>query len=330
MALIEVEGLYKTYHTPARDQPILRRLFSPVMTEKPALQGISFSIEEGQTVAYIGPNGSGKSTTIKCMTGILQPDKGRVSVNGMTPWAERIRLTRHIGVLFGQKSLLFWDLPVYDALLLYKAIYRIGDDEFNQRIQEFEAAFSIRPLLNTPVRRLSLGERMRCELLAALLHSPRVLFLDEPTIGFDVVARAQFHEFLLRYQKEKGLTLVLTTHQVSDIEGLCEHVIVILRGKVLFQGPTSELKRRFGNDTMIDVEYYRILDPELLTQVENVVSFFEMRNGNKIRLVTTRETISLVLGLLTNALDIQALYSGDQPLEKILVEVFQNGSGATV
>lgn len=327
MPLIEIESLRKVYKTPAPGQSTLRRLFAPRLQEVRALDGLSFSVECGEAVGYIGPNGSGKSTTMKCLTGVLVPDSGTVRVGGLVPWRERLAYSQGIGALFGQKSLLFWDLPVLDALLLYKSIYGLSHTAFKQRLHDFQEAFDTDQLLHIPVRRLSLGQRMRCELLAALLHSPSVLFLDEPTIGLDVVARDQFHRFLKRYQQQNGLTLMLTTHQVSDIEELCPRVILIQNGRVRFEGRLTDLKQRFGSSQELTAEYRSILKPLMLEELQRITRDFQLdKAARRIRMDVASAAMSRVYGLLHEAADIQSLTIGERPLEKILVEVYENES----
>ncbi|MHB8928240.1 MAG: ABC transporter ATP-binding protein [Bacillota bacterium] len=327
MSFIEVENLRKTYRVPEPGQSPLRYLFAPRMGVREALSGISFHVEEGEAVAYIGPNGSGKSTTMKCLTGVLIPDAGKVLVGGVVPWRERLSYTRNIGVLFSQKTLLFWDLSVYDALLLYKAVYSLPQAQFKRRIEEFEDVFEVRPLLHTQVRKLSFGERMRCELLAALIHEPNVLFLDEPTVGLDVVARDRLQRFLKHYQQEHGLTIMLTTHQVSDVEELCQRVIVIAKGRSVFQGSLSELKERFGPTRLVQVEYHRIVDPSRLESLSILASSFHVSKDDRVvRLEVHNDQLAETHRLLLEALEIRSLRIGERPLEKVLVEVFERGA----
>jgi len=211
-----------------------------------ALDDISFSIDQGELVGYIGPNGAGKSTTVKIMSGILTPDKGECVIMGRIPWKQRIAHVARIGVVFGQRSQLWWDVPVSDSFDLLKDMYSIPAGDYAKRHKELVEALDIGSLLKTPVRQLSLGQRMRCELAAALLHSPDILFLDEPTIGLDAVSKLALREFLKRKNKEHGVTMILTTHDMDDIESLCSRVMVIGRGKLLYDGCLSELKRQYA------------------------------------------------------------------------------------
>ena len=211
-----------------------------------ALDNISFSIVQGELVGYIGPNGAGKSTTVKVMGGILTPESGECVIMGRTPWKERVAHVSQIGVVFGQRSQLWWDVPVNDSFGLLKDIYDIPADIYKQRLNTLVDTMDVGTLLKTPVRQLSLGQRMRCEVVAALLHSPKILFLDEPTIGLDAVSKIALREFLKNENKENGVTMILTTHDMDDIEALCERVMVIGHGKLLFNGILKELKHRFS------------------------------------------------------------------------------------
>lgn len=327
MTLLRVENLRKTFRVPVKGEPWYKRLAAPSFDTKVALNNVTFSVEEGQSVAYIGANGSGKSTTIKCLTGVLIPDSGTVSIAEMTPWKDRMRYVPKIGVLFGQKSLLFMDNTVQDALDLYKDIYGISDGDFQHKLREFNEYFETDRLLPLQVRKLSLGERMRCELMAALIHSPKILFLDEPTIGFDVLARDQFHRFLKKYQREYGITLFLTTHQVSDIEELCERVILLRNGAVIYQGRTTDLKQRFGNQQVIKVRYTCVLDEAVIREIACTVAVFEHDAANReARLTIDLNTANVgdLYHLIGRAFAIQTISSNEPPLEKVLVDAFKN------
>jgi ABC-2 type transport system ATP-binding protein len=217
-----------------------------------ALDDISFTIDEGELVGYIGPNGAGKSTTVKVMSGILTPEEGECVIIGRTPWKERVAHVSQIGVVFGQRSQLWWDVPVRDSFELLKDIYGIPTQAYKRRLDSLVGAMDASRLLSTPVRQLSLGQRMRCEVIAALLHSPRVVFLDEPTIGLDAVSKLALREFLKNENRQNGVTMILTTHDMDDIGALCERVMVIGHGKLLFNGVLKDLKRRYAPLKRID------------------------------------------------------------------------------
>lgn len=249
MPQIELSEICKTFtvwERPEGSFGALRGIVKRVKREVTALQGISFSIEEGELVGYIGPNGAGKSTTVKIMSGILTPEAGACSILGKTPWKERAAYVSQIGVVFGQRSQLWWDVPVRDSFELLRDIYGVSSRQYRRRLDELAQALELGALLKTPVRQLSLGQRMRCEAAAALLHSPKILFLDEPTIGLDAVSKLALREFLTRENREHGVTMVLTTHDMDDVEALCSRVMTIGRGCLLFDGTLQQLRAQYA------------------------------------------------------------------------------------
>src|SRR5689334_19707449 len=239
MPQIVVENLTKTFRIAERQSGLwgaMRGLVQRRYREVSALAGISFTLEAGELVGYIGPNGAGKSTTVKTLAGILVPDGGRCEVLGRVPWKDRIHHVQHIGVVFGQRTQLWWDLPVIESFDLLRDIYRIPAAQYRQTQEELISLLTLEPLLDVPVRQLSLGQRMRCDLAAALMHSPPVLFLDEPTIGLDAVSKLAVRDFVKRLNRERGVTVILTTHDMDDIEALCTRVILIGQGQILSDG----------------------------------------------------------------------------------------------
>jgi ABC-2 type transport system ATP-binding protein len=233
-----------------------------------AVDGITLTVEEGELLGYLGPNGAGKSTTIKMLTGILVPSSGRVRVAGFDPSRQRIELTRRIGVVFGQRVQLWWDLPLRDSFDLLRHVYRVPKERYEANVARFTELLELEPFLGTPVRQLSLGERVRGELSAALLHDPQVVFLDEPTIGLDVVAKQRVRDFLVELNRERGVTVVLTTHDLGDIERLCSRLVVIDHGRVIWDGAIEELKRRYGRQRTLVVD---LEEPSPALDVEGAV-----------------------------------------------------------
>ena len=248
-AIIHVSNLSKVFRVLKRKPGFLgalRTLFSNDYEELRAVHNISFEISPGELVGYIGPNGAGKSTTIKMLTGILYPSSGDATVAGLTPYRERTRNGRQIGVLFGQRSHLLWDIPARDSFDLMRRMYAIPPDRYQANLKLFTALLDLGELLDRPVRQLSLGQRMRCELVATLLHDPQIVYLDEPTIGLDVVAKDRIREFIQHLNQQRGVTIMLTTHDIADIEKLCKRVLIIDKGELIYDGSLSAIKKQYG------------------------------------------------------------------------------------
>ncbi|GAB4579609.1 MAG: ATP-binding cassette domain-containing protein [Anaerolineales bacterium] len=258
MSIISLTSLHKHFTLPVT-QPglggMVRGFFARETRLVRAVDGITFDIHPGEVVGYLGPNGAGKSTTIKMLTGLLVPTGGEITVNGHIPWKERERYVARIGAVFGQRTTLWWDLPVIESLELLRHVYKIPPDRFNQNLTEFRALLELDPFLQAPTRALSLGQRMRADLAAALLHDPAILFLDEPTIGLDVVAKERIRQFILHVNRVRGTTILLTTHDLSDVEKLCERVMIIDHGKLLYDGQLDTLKTRFGGKRELIVDF---------------------------------------------------------------------------
>lgn len=266
--MIEVKNLTKTFKVSKRDQGLgeaVKSLFNRKYEIVHALKDVSFTIDEGEMVGYIGPNGAGKSTTIKIMSGILNPDSGQCVINGRTPWKDRVDHVRDIGVVFGQRSQLWWDVPVVDSFELIKDIYRVSQEEYKRSSEELIEMLEIGDLIKTPARQLSLGQRMRCEIAASLIHSPKILFLDEPTIGLDAISKIAVRNFINKINKERKITVILTTHDTQDIEALTKRIILIGKGKVLLDGQLEDLKEQFKAKIQVDN------DNIISTTVEDVV-----------------------------------------------------------
>ena len=249
--MIEMKGISKSYRVRRREaglQSALRSLFSHDCTKAPALREMTFTIPDGQIVGYIGPNGAGKSTTIKILSGILRPDSGACTVDGLTPWTDRKRHVARLGVVFGQRSQLWWDVPVMESFLLLRDIYRTPEGTFRENRDRLTDLLELGDLLKTPARMLSLGQRMRCEIAAALLHGPRILFLDEPTIGLDAVSKLKVRQFILEQNRLCGTTVLLTTHDMQDVDALCSRVLLIGKGQLLLDGDTAQIRAMAGEN----------------------------------------------------------------------------------
>ncbi len=258
MAIINVQHLTKTYVSYKKEPGFLGTLKSIGRREKKivsAVNDISFQIEEGEFVGFIGPNGAGKTTTLKMLSGILWPTSGEATVMGHVPWKREARFQRNFAIVLGQKNQLWWDLPAHDSFLLNKEIYEIPEKEFKKRLKQFGELLNIGHLFTVPVNRLSLGERMKCELINALLHEPKVLFLDEPTIGLDVVSQKAIRDFLKKWNKENGATIILTSHAMADVEALCERVMVIGDGTLKYDGPLEKLVQSVADHKEITVTF---------------------------------------------------------------------------
>jgi ABC-2 type transport system ATP-binding protein len=289
MPIIAARDLRKTFRVLNRKPGALgalTTLFSRDYTERVAVEGMTMSLEAGELVGYIGPNGAGKSTTIKMLTGILVPTSGEVVVAGLVPYRERKRNARNIGVVFGQRSQLYWDLPLVESFELLRAIYGVPRDRYRQQMAYFVELLDMGSFLSTPVRQLSLGQRMRGDFAAAMLHDPPIVYLDEPTIGLDVVAKEAIRQFIARINAERGTTFILTTHDLADVERLCRRIVLIDQGRLVYDGEIEQLKEQYGTHRTLVVQ---LTNPEDVTIAGAEV---ESREGNLVRLRFDRRTIS--------------------------------------
>lgn len=256
--MITLQGICKTFRVARRNAGFteaVKALFHKEYTQIDALKNVSFTIADGEMVGYIGPNGAGKSSTIKIMSGILTPDSGTCDINGLTPWKSRKEHVQSIGVVFGQRSQLWWDVPVIDSFELIKDIYNVDQTVYKRNFDELVTSLELEQIIRTPARQLSLGQRMRCEIAASLLHDPKILFLDEPTIGLDAVSKIAVRKFIRQINQTHKTTVILTTHDMQDIEALTERILLIGKGQILLDGSLSELKKRNSAVKRITLEY---------------------------------------------------------------------------
>ena len=325
MPIITVEHLSKHFKVHKRRTGFWGNLSSTVSRQHDiikAVDDVNFTLERGELVGYIGANGAGKSTTIKMLTGILVPTSGHVDVMGLTPYRHRKENTRRIGVVFGQRTQLWWDLPVIDSFELLKHIYEIPQNLYKQNLEFFSELLQLQPFLSTPVRRLSLGQRMRCDLTAALLHNPEILYLDEPTIGLDVVAKEQVRQFLRQVNAERQVTVILTTHDLNDVEKVCQRLIIIDSGKIIYDGGIDALKERYGKTRILIVDLAQAYSDIQLEGVD-----LTRRDGNRVWLAFDRDTISAseVIAQLTARYEIQDLTISEPEIEEIVRRIYELG-----
>lgn len=303
-------------------------LFKREHTDVAAVKDISFQIPQGEICGYIGENGAGKSTTIKMLTGILVPTSGKIVVNGYVPYKEREKFVQGIGVVFGQRSQLWWDIGVIESFNLLRKVYRVSEADYRRRLDELVETLQLQELLNRPVRKLSLGQRMRCELVAALLHNPSILFLDEPTIGLDIVVKMEIREFLKRLNREQGTTILLTTHDLQDIEALCSRVIMLDDGRIIYDGGLEELKSRWGKGRQVQFQFN---DPIALSAVTTLTQGLDVRwtldNDITAKVWIPREmNVSEVLSRVVGVMEISDIKIFETNTDEIVREIYQSGS----
>ena len=322
---IEVKNLSRHFKKKVPGKTLFRKII-PKTIEVKAVDNISFKIKKGEFVGYVGANGSGKSTTIKMLTGIIIPTRGKVKCLGYVPWKQRIKYTKHIGVVFGQKSLLWWDLPVIESLKLYRDIYEVPEKEFQERLELYDKMLGLKKFLDMPVRKLSFGERMRCELAASLLHKPKVLFLDEPTVGMDVVAKEKIRNFLKEVNEKEKTTIMLTTHDMGDIEALCKRIILLDKGKIVYDGKLEKLKKKYVNSKKVTVTYSKIRDKKLVEEGLKKVDVIERKQGYIVmRVGMKKHRIKKVITDIIKAVEINDILVEEPELEEIIGEIYKQG-----
>ena len=328
--IVEVRDLSKEFRSFRRREGVwgaVQNLFVRDYITVHAVDHISFAIEPGEMVGCIGANGAGKSTIIKMLTGILVPSSGRVEANGFVPYRDRRRYTKHIGVVFGQRTQLWWDIAVIESFKLLKEIYEVPEADYRRRMDTFADILGVKDYLHTPVRKLSLGERMRCDLAASLLHNPPLLFLDEPTIGLDVVAKDHIREFLKEVNRTGRTTVLLTTHDLSNIEELCRRIIIIDRGKLLFDGPLAEMKQRLAKFNQIKfllkdraqvAKLAEIATDGISCERVDELTYF-------MRFDRNQHSSAEVIRNLVNSLEVRDIIVEEEPIEDIVKRIYLSG-----
>jgi ABC-2 type transport system ATP-binding protein len=321
--MITLSNINKTFKVAQRNKgagAAMKAMFKREYKYVHALEDVSFHIAEGEIVGYIGPNGAGKSTSIKVMSGILVPDGGECRVMGYTPWKQRREYVKNIGVVFGQRTQLWWDVPIADSFDLLRDIYKVPESDYRRTLDMLTETLGLADFVNTPLRQVSLGQRMRAEIAASLLHNPKILFLDEPTIGLDAVSKLAVRQFIKKINIETNLTVILTTHDMNDIEALTDRVILIGRGNILYDGSMGEVKHHFDTYRTITVEFSPAENP-VTAKGANIVSWSTERAVYRIDMAKT--TVAAVMSALGAQLEIQDMTVERPPLEEVVAGLYQ-------
>ena len=332
MALIEVQHLTKSYKTFKRKEGLkgaFINLFKREYEFVRAVDNISFHVEQGEILGYIGPNGAGKSTTIKILTGILTPTDGKVAVNGLVPYKQRQQHVKNIGVVFGQRTQLWWDIAVIEAFTLLRDIYEVSKTDFQEQLKKFDEVLGIGPLLYIPVRKLSLGQRVRCDIAASLLHNPPVVFLDEPTIGLDVAVKSNIREFIKEMNASLGTTMILTTHDLSDIEYLCQRSLIIDQGKIIFDGDLQQAKEELARKRKIQVDLYARVDIDNIRDQLKIAKLeFTRRNDYSLTISFDKNEISAIdiIQKILDHLHPRDIKIEEPTIETVVKEIYQQKS----
>jgi ABC-2 type transport system ATP-binding protein len=322
MPIIEAVDLTKVYRVTQKKEGVfgaLRGLYSREYKEVRAVDGVSFTIEPGEMVAFLGPNGAGKTTTLKMLSGLIYPTSGSARVLGFTPWERADAFRRRFALVMGQKNQLWWDLPAADSFQLHREIYSLPAQSFNRTLGELTELFNVQALTRQPVRELSLGERMKMELIAALLHQPQLLLLDEPTIGLDVVAQAAIQKCLRDYNSRHGVTMLLTSHYMRDVEALCSRVLVISHGKVIYDGPLAKIIEQFGQSKLVKLHFDGSPPPEDLGRFGEITC----RADPVVDLKVDRTRVAEVLGTILDRYTVIDVSVQDPPLDQVIARVFE-------
>jgi ABC-2 type transport system ATP-binding protein len=320
---IVVQQLSKTYKVPEREggfRAAVKGFFRRRYRDVNAVQQVSFHIGQGEIVGFLGPNGAGKTTTLKMLSGLLHPSGGQARVLGFTPWDLKSEYLKSMTLVMGQRNRLSWDIPAADSFLLNQAIYRLGEEEYRQTLKELDELLDLSPIMKKPVRNLSLGERMKCELAAGLLHQPKVLFLDEPTIGLDISAQARIRQFLQEYNRRFGATILLTSHYMADVTALCERIIIIHLGKLRYDGSINDLSRRIAPYKLIGVALGEFKECDLSCYGQLVST--DESNGKQYIQVSAQEVTEITARILQD-LPVHDLTIEDPPIENVIEQAFQ-------
>lgn len=331
MQAIEVQDLRKTFQIQKSRGGLtgaLKDLFARQYNEVAAVNDITFSIPQGEICGYIGENGAGKSTTIKMLTGILVPTSGQIKVNGYVPYQEREKFVQGIGVVFGQRSQLWWDIGVIESFQLLRKVYQVSEADYKKRLDELVERLQLQDLLSRPVRKLSLGQRMRCELVAALLHNPSIIFLDEPTIGLDIVVKSEIREFLKDLNRTQGTTILLTTHDLQDIEALCSRVIMLDAGNVIYDGGLDDLKTRWGKGKEVRFQFGKAVTASQLQAWTASLPVQWTQEGEVVAtaLVTADTAVSDVLTAVLSQVEILDIQISETSTDEIVRQIYSSGS----
>ena len=321
MAIIEIKNLAKSYQVYQKKEGLwasIRGLAKREYREVKAVDNIDLTVEQGEFVAFLGPNGAGKTTTLKLLSGVISPTSGEATVMGFRPWDRENEYRRKFALVMGQKNQLWWDLPAAESFRLHQHIYGIDPVDFNKTRDELSELLDVTRLLSQPVRELSLGERMKMELIAALLHSPEVLFLDEPTIGLDVIAQHKIQKFLKQYQRDRKITILLTSHYMKDITALYQRVVIIAGGQIHYDGSLDGVIDQFSSDKIVTLQVSESEDLESLSQLPNVVEV----QPPKVKFRVGRDDVARVLGEILSSRSVEDIVVEDPPLEEVIASVF--------
>jgi len=329
MAIIEIENLTKSYRVYQKKEGLLasiRGLFKREYREIEAVRGIDLTVEQGEFVAFLGPNGAGKTTTLKLLSGVINPTSGSATVMGSVPWKRENEYRRKFALVMGQKNQLWWDLPALESFRLHQHIYGVDAKEFQRTQDEITDLLGVKKLLGQPVRELSLGERMKMELLAALLHRPEVLFLDEPTIGLDVVAQHNIQRFLKHYQQERKITILLTSHYMKDVDALCKRVVIINDGIIQYDGSLDGIVDRFSSDKIITLQF---AESESLDEFRRMDGVLEIEPP-KVKMQLDKDEVPKTLSRLLNSKQVEDIVVEDPPLEDVIASAFSESQNSDV